>query len=96
MSNPFSLTFGMELDNYIDRILEKEHISNDFESKKPSNQAYLIAGIRGSGKTVFMYVIANKLMKKDDWIVATIGPKKDILETVASEIYDQGKLKHFF
>ena len=96
MSNPFSLAFGIEPINYIDRINDRDKIINDFSSENPANYVYLITGIRGSGKTVFMYSIADKLKNKNDWIVANIGHKKNILEGVASEIYEQGKMKYLF
>ena len=62
----------------------------------PSNFVYFITGVRGSGKTVFMYSIANRLNKDNDWIVANIGPMNHILETVVAQIFEQGKLKHLF
>jgi len=96
MSNPFTMTFGMEPNNYIKRLSESEKIITDFMSDNPTNYVYLLTGIRGSGKTVLMYSIANKIKQYEDWIVANIGPKDDILEEVASEIYEQGKLKHLF
>lgn len=43
-----------------------------------------------------MYSIENRLAYKDDWIVANIGPKKHMLEAVAAEIYNHGKIKHLF
>lgn len=96
MSNPFTLAFGLEPNNYIERYSESESIINDFSLDNPTNYTYLITGLRGSGKTVFMYSIADRLKQKDDWIIANIGPKENILEEVASEIYEQGKMKHLF
>lgn len=96
MNNPFSMTFGMEPSNYIDRFVESEQIIDDFSSEEPSNCLYLFTGIRGAGKTVFMYSIAEKMRKKEDWIVANVGPKDNILEEIASEIYEQGKVKRLF
>ena len=57
MDNPFSWTFGMEPNNYIDRITKKELIISTFTSKNPSNYTYLLTGVRGCGKTVFMYAL---------------------------------------
>lgn len=58
MDNPFSLTFSKEVNNYIDRINEKELIISIFTSKNPSNYTYLLTGVRGCGKTVFMYAMS--------------------------------------
>jgi len=96
MNNPFTLTFGLEPKNYIERKEISDYIINDFSSSNPSSYIYLLTGIRGSGKTVFMYSIANKLKEKADWIVVNVGPKKDIIEAIAAEIYEQGKVKHLF
>lgn len=96
MSNPFSLTFGLKPAAYIDRMVEKDKIISDFSDPNPSNYVYLLTGIRGSGKTVFMYSISDQLKNENDWIVANIGTKTHMLEAVASEIYEQGKMKHLF
>lgn len=96
MNNPFSLTFGMEPTNFIDRMRDRAQIINDFSNDNPTNYIYVLTGARGSGKSVFMYSIANQLRAKGDWIVANIGPKNHILEAVAAEIYSQGKLRHLF
>jgi len=96
MSNLFTMTFGMEPINYIDRIEESNRIINDFSSDNSSSYVYLLTGIKGSGKTVLMYSIAKKLKEKYDWIVANVGPKNNIIEEIAAEIYEQGKMKHLF
>ena len=96
MKNPFSLTFGMKPANFIDRLRDRSQIIEDFSADAPANYVYVLTGVRGSGKSVFMYSIANELRAKDDWIVANIGPKNHILEAVAAEIYSQAKLRHLF
>ena len=96
MNNPFSLTFGIVPNNYIDRSEESKNIIEEFSSETPSNLVYLISGLRGSGKTVFMSSIADYFSKKEDWMVVDPGPKDNILENVASEIYETGKMKHAF
>ncbi len=94
--NPFSTTFGIEPSNYIDRSEESKNIIEEFSSETPSNLVYLISGLRGSGKTVFMSAIADYFARKEDWVVVDPGPKDNILENVASEIYETGKMKHAF
>lgn len=96
MSNPFSTTFGMEPSNYIQREEETKKIINDFSQEEPSNYVYLITGVRGSGKTVLLSNIASQLNQSDDWIVIDPGPKDNILENIASELYESGKVKHLF
>lgn len=96
MANLFSTTFGIEPLNLIERLKDSERIINDFSSEYPPNYVYIITGLRGSGKTVLMSTIANKLKKDDQWIVVDPGPKNNILENVASEIYETAKLKKYF
>lgn len=96
MENPFTTTFGIEPTNYIKRNKESDQIINEFSSSSPSNYVYIITGIRGSGKTVLLSSIANHFMKEDDWIVVDPGPKDNIIENVASEIYETGKVKKLF
>lgn len=96
MNNPFSTTFGIEPGNYIRRNLESEKIIDDFSSETPSNYVYLITGLRGSGKTVLLSSISNHFEKSEKWIVVDPGPKNNIIENIASEIYESGKVKHLF
>ena len=53
MHNPFSTTFGMEPNNFIQRLEESKQIISEFNDVNPSNYVYLITGVRGIGKTVF-------------------------------------------
>lgn len=96
MENPFSTTFGLEPNNYIKRISEENKIISDFNSINPSNYVYLITGIRGSGKTVLLSSISDEFDKDDKWIVIDPESKENILETIASELYENGKMKHLF
>lgn len=96
MSNPFSTSFGLEPLSYIKRVGEENRIVEDFCSEHPSNYAYLITGVRGSGKTVLLSSISNRLDKEDEWIVIDPGSKSNLLETIASELYENGKMKHLF
>lgn len=93
---PFSTTFGVEPANYIERLGDKQSIIEDFESDKPANYIYLITGMRGSGKTVFMTSIANYFSKKNDWFVIDVSVKNNILENIASEIYEKAISKIHF
>lgn len=94
--NPFSTTFGVEPSNYINRLAETNKVIEDFSSPVPSNYVYIITGIRGSGKTVLMSSIAKHFASLDDWIVVDPGPKNNILENIASELYETTKVKKLF
>ena len=49
-SNPFSITFGKEPREEINRDNILEEIIEDFTAETPSQQAVLLTGVRGSGK----------------------------------------------
>ena len=51
--NPFTLTFGQKPVEFISRTDQIGRIINTFDMENPSNVVYMIAGVRGSGKTVF-------------------------------------------
>lgn len=56
--NPFTLTFGVVPNNYIHRAEAEEEIRLKF-LESDTGLMYLIAGVRGSGKTVFMANIVD-------------------------------------
>ena len=95
-SNPFTITFGIEPSAPIKRIKEAEKITSDFSADPITNYVYIITGPRGSGKTVLLSSVSNYLAKNDDWIVVDPGPKDQILENVASEIYETTTAKRLF
>lgn len=71
-------------------------IVSEFSSENISNYVYLITGLRGSGKTVLLSTISDYFSNDDNWIVVDPGPKDNILENIASEIYENGKMKKLF
>ncbi len=69
MNNPFTLSFGKKPLQYISRLSQTQQILETFQAPVPSNQIFMITGVRGSGKTVMMTNIANELKADDSWIV---------------------------
>ena len=58
--NPFSLEFGVEPHEYIERLKEMAEIEEDFLSMIPSTHFCAILGPRGSGKSVLLSSLANR------------------------------------
>ena len=87
MNNPFTLSFGKKPLQYISRISQTNQILETFRSAVPSNQIFMITGVRGSGKTVLMTSIANELKQDDSWIVIELNPTRDLLQSLAAKIY---------
>ena len=94
--NPFSLTFGKEPLSIINRIEDFDDIVTTFCSNSRVSQAYIITGVRGSGKTVLLNSVGNYFEKEKDWVVVTINPERDILEQLVSKIYSNANVKHLF
>lgn len=91
--NPFSLFFGKQPLQYIDRLSQTESVISTFGSDNPSTQVYLVTGVRGSGKTVMMTSIANELDKKGEWIVVNLNPSRDMLHAFAAKLYKESIFK---
>ena len=86
MNNPFSLSFGKSPLENISRTVQMNEILDSFTSEPINQQIYMVTGIRGSGKTVLLTDIKNRLEKDDDWIVLELNPEKDLLLGLASKL----------
>lgn len=88
-NNPYNISFGKTPYNYINRYSQTDEIVDDFISETPSSQAYIISGVRGSGKTVLMKKISDALLDTDDsFSVIRLDINRDMLEQLASELYN--------
>ena len=94
--NPFNITFGKEPFSIISRENELSQIYDSFESEKPNSNVYILTGIRGSGKTVSATTIVKHFKNKENWICIELNPESDMLEQLASKLYDKGQIKHLF
>lgn len=95
-NNPFILTFGREPINFIPRIDYLQEVKDNFYSETRPNQAFMITGVRGTGKTVLLSKLAKEFEKNKDWIVVDLNPERDMLNSLASQIYNNSKVKHLF
>lgn len=95
-NNPFTLMFGREPNLAIHREDLYSQITTDFQSELPSNQLYMIIGARGAGKTVLLSEIYDYFDKENDWICVDVNPHRNILEDLASTLYEKGKTRHLF
>ena len=96
MENIFTVTFGQLPSSYINREHVSEKICNDFCLDFPLSHIYIISGVRGSGKTVLLTDVSKTIEKKKDWIVVDVNPNREILEQIASGIYENAHVKHLF
>ena len=95
-NNPFSLMYGRAPYSLIARPEQYGEILNTFNNKYPSTFAYLITGIRGSGKTVMLRSIYNQLSKSDDWITLDINSQGNIIKDLSEKLLIEGKKFNLF
>lgn len=86
MDNPFTLTFGKEPLSIINRDYEINEVYESFISPNPDSHTFLITGVRGSGKTVFMTSIANTLKKDRNWIICDLSSDFDLIKSLTANL----------
>ena len=93
--NPFSNTFGIKPKQYVanDQMYE---VLNNFAYPEPTERAYMITGVRGSGKTVMLTDISERISESDGWSVVNILPGNDMLQSLASKLYSHPLFKGMF
>lgn len=96
MNNPFSLTFGKEPSSIIARDFQVSEIQESFTAEPPSVQAYMITGVRGSGKTVLLTSVSRVFAANRDWIVVPLSPDRDLLHALAAELSNRPELLQIF
>lgn len=96
MDNIFTLTFGKIPPSYINREKEISKLCNDFCRSFLLSHVYFITGINASGKTVLLTNVSQIMEKKKEWIVIDVNPNREILEQIASGIYENANVKHLF
>lgn len=96
MTNPYTLTFGKEPIQHISRVFQRNEILEAFTAKEPSQQIFIITGVRGSGKTVLMTEISKELKRRDEWIVIELNPETDLLQSLGAKLYSEKPLKEMF
>lgn len=95
-NNPFCLSFGKEPDRYVERAEAYSQIRDNLDSMSPAANCYLIMGVRGIGKTVLLSTVANEYRKRDDWVVVSLNPGRNLLEMLAAALYEDGRLQRHF
>lgn len=93
MSNPYTLVFGQPPLESIERTAFVERIISEFCQERPSNYINLVTGIRGSGKTVFITEISERLKNKKDWVVVNLNPQRDLLVSLAAKLESKADIR---
>lgn len=95
MNNPFTLNFGLEPTSYISRHFQTDEVVGNFSSDPSPSHIYMITGVRGSGKTVFLSEISD-YFRGQDWIVFDLSIESDLLSAFAARLYNEQKLRVLF
>ncbi|MBQ9607368.1 MAG: ATP-binding protein, partial [Lachnospiraceae bacterium] len=94
--NPYTMLFGKEPKQVIPRFSESSVIIDNFCEEEFSEQMYIITGVRGSGKTVFMSEIANALEQRKEWITVELNSESELLKDLASKLSSEHILAEIF
>lgn len=92
--NPYTLLFGKEPTEAISRAAQANELIESF--REGSQQIYMITGVRGSGKTVFMTEIAKELREDDKWNTVELNSSQDLLMDLATSMASENKLAQIF
>jgi hypothetical protein len=95
-NNPYSLMFGTEPSQVIPRTTVITEIVETFGADNPSQMVYLVCGVRGSGKTVLMTEVSNRLSSRAEWVVVELNPERDMLTSLAASLCSHQTLAELF
>ncbi len=96
MENPYNLTFGIRPEEVVPRLAQTYTVVNTFNAATPSQHVFILTGVRGSGKTVLMTDIVQRLQKQDRWITIELNPERDMLNALAAKLYSESALVSLF
>lgn len=94
--NPYNTIFGKEPPQSISRATQLTEVISSFEEEPPLQQIYMITGIRGCGKTVFMTEISHELAKNKDWVIVELNSSQELLTDLAAYLGSENELAKIF
>ncbi len=96
INNPYTLQFSYIPPQFIERTAITNEIIENYVRSVPTYRGIFITGVRGTGKTVMLGDIRNKISAMDDWIGVDIIPETDLLDSLARALYLIPELKALF
>ena len=89
--NPFNLMYGrIPSESFVDRSYIVDNILNVFGDDAPASMAYAITGVRGSGKTVLLRDIVNKISLKNNWVTIDLNLGSNLVNSLANKLLHAG------
>ena len=95
-TNPYTLTFGRIPPSLVQRDFQLNDIIDCFLSDSPIYQMCMIAGIRGSGKTVALTTVANRFEELGGWIIVNLNPERNLIYDLMCELSSRKELLNIF
>ena len=96
LNNPYTLQFSYIPPKFIERSAITNEIISNFIRDVPTYRGMFITGVRGSGKTVMLGDIRNKISSMEGWIGVDINPESDLIDSLARALYLIPDIKALF
>ena len=96
MDNPYTTLFGKVPAQMIPRSQQAALVTDSFLAKSPSQQVYVVTGVRGSGKTVFMTDVSRRLARDSRWAIEELSIEQDLLVGLVARLSNQNSLSRLF
>ncbi|MBR6222267.1 MAG: ATP-binding protein [Lachnospiraceae bacterium] len=94
--NPYNIIFGKEPPEVVSRVAQKMEILQAFGDEPPAQQMFMVSGVRGSGKTVFMTEVAGELARDPDWVVVELNSSGDIMKDLCEHLGSENSFAKIF
>ncbi|MBR6381978.1 MAG: ATP-binding protein [Lachnospiraceae bacterium] len=85
--NPYVISFGKMPKQYIDRTILLDELTETLNADPIENSAFILTGIRGSGKTVTLTDLEKRMRAEDDWIIIGLKSNGEIVNDLLAELY---------
>ena len=94
MKNPYTVVFGIKPTEYVDRLKQMETVVSDLT--EGNQRVFMLTGVRGSGKTVFMTAVKSTFLDRKDWEVVELSTETDMLTGLVDKLSYKEKLSELF
>ena len=96
MQNPYTTLFVKIPDQIIPRAQQTALVTDAFTAQNSNQQVYVVTGVRGTGKTVFMTDVSRMLAQDDRWIIEELSVEPDLLQSLVSRLNSKRPLAELF
>ena len=96
MDNPYTTLFGKVPTQIIPRAQQTALVTDTFSASDPSQQVYVVTGVRGTGKTVFMTDVCQTLAQDHRWVIEELSIEQDVLQSLVAKLNSRKTLAQLF